>query len=111
MTAPSLPSSAGDEARIRDLYLSLLKRAVTHTLYTPLDSRPIEDYPDPEEIHRSIAEKIARGELDLDDEDSVRRQRELGQDWPQFGQTMVGLSRLDNIQRCVRARAGRWHPR
>lgn len=86
--------------QLRQRYLTLLKRAVTHTIYTPHDSRPADDYPDPEEIHRSVAEQVASGELDLSDQDSLRRQREIGRDWPQFGQTMIGIERLDNIQRC-----------
>ncbi|MEX0666632.1 MAG: TylF/MycF/NovP-related O-methyltransferase [Acidimicrobiia bacterium] len=91
---------ADDASRLRDLYLTILKRAVMHTLYTPLDSRSINDYLDPEDVRQSVLGQIARGELDLNDQESLRRQREMGRDWPQFGQTMVGLDRLDNIQQC-----------
>lgn len=89
-----------ESTRLRELYLTLLKRAVMHTLYTPLDQRPVDDYLDPEEVRRDVLAQIARGELDVNDPESLRKQREMGRDWPLFGQTMVGLDRLDNIQRC-----------
>ena len=65
----------------RRLYIDLLKGALTHTLYRPLDIGARSDY-------------VKR---ELDDEQA----RALGRDWPQFAQTMVGVARLENIQHCI----------
>jgi hypothetical protein len=80
----------------RQLYLDLLKRALTHTLYWPLDrqwDKSAEFVP--EEFVRAVREAHERGETDPW---QIRRE---GRDWPKFAQTMVGIHRLDNVQQCV----------
>jgi hypothetical protein len=62
-----------------DLYLDLMKRALTNTIY--------RDPPIPNPIQP------------LDEYDDGRRSS--GQDWPSVAHTMVGLARLDNVQECV----------
>ena len=77
-------ANAEAQARIeanRRLYIDLLKRAVMHTLYRPLD----------------IGARTEEVQRDLDEEQT----RALGRDWPVYAQTMVGLQRLDNVQYCV----------
>jgi len=91
------PDHNFDDARSRELrrlYLDLLKRALSHSLYWPLDLYWSTDFKAPE-MRKAVAEAVARGEVDL------RQMRAEGRDWPKFGQTMVGMRRLDNVQRCV----------
>lgn len=86
--APTTPSGA-------DLYLELLKRALTHMLYWPLDMTPLEGYAS-EEMKAAVRELIAeQGMLDFS------RTRAEGKDWPRFAQTMVGRARLDNVHDCI----------
>jgi len=68
--------TASEVSELYRRYVTLLKHAVTHTLYQP---------PDP-----------AR----LADEDTERAPTDVS-DRPRFAQTMVGLRRLDNVQECV----------
>jgi O-methyltransferase len=98
---PELRSEEPGVDDTRRLYLDLLKRALTHTLYWPLDQRSRDDYLDPELVLKAVADAVARGDLDLESEQDVRKAREDGRDWPEFAQTMVGLHRLENVQRCV----------
>ena len=67
----------------RRLYIELLKRALMHTLYRPLD----------------IGARGERVQRELDEEQA----RAQGRDWPRFAQTMVGVQRLENVQHCVEA--------
>jgi hypothetical protein len=63
------------------LYLELLKRALMHTLYRPLDIGARGEY-----VKRELTEEEARDQ---------------GRDWPIYAQTMVGSKRLDHVQYCV----------
>ncbi len=65
----------------RELYIDLLKRALMHTLYRPLD----------------IGARSAYAQRTFDEEQT----RAEGRDWPRSAQTMVGIKRLDNVQNCV----------
>lgn len=88
-------AESGDQvAAIRRLYLDLLKRALTHTTYWPLDVRWDANYVIPE-FHDAVKAAAASGPLDF------VTPREEGRDWPKFAQTMVGFARLDNVERCV----------
>jgi O-methyltransferase len=97
-----------------DPYLTLLKKCLTASLYAesawyefrrtprrnpnpPRKSRPVRDRLNDALVkflaHRSMKLfKVLPYEAD---------KRELGQDWPCFGYTMVGIRRLDNLQFCV----------
>lgn len=91
MSADS-PASQTDAV---DLYLELLKRALTHMLYWPLDATPIAAYSS-EEMKAAVLELLEReGTLDFS------ATRAEGKDWPQFAQTMVGRARIDNVHACV----------
>jgi len=73
---PHIDSDGGPQvadARIaRNLYLDLIKRAVTNTIYA--------------------------GAADTRYSEEIRRE---GRDWPSVAHTMIGLKRLDNLQYCV----------
>jgi O-methyltransferase len=83
----------------RDLYLNLLQRSLTHTLYGGADA---VSFPSRNPILRKAMQMLRRrGMIPVrifDDQDEVR---EEGKDWPLFAQTMVGMKRLDNLRHCV----------
>jgi O-methyltransferase len=91
------------DADLRTLYLDLLERALTHTLYHPPDTREL-----PQDVKEAFAEEFVRlgvaqeflrlGEP-KDSRDAERRSE--GKDWPVYAQTMVGLKRLRNVRDCV----------
>jgi hypothetical protein len=87
-----------EAARLRARYLDLMKGALTHTLYRPMDVR-FENagyvMNDENEMRDAVAAELTKESFDWAD---VRAD---GRDWPRFAQTMVGLKRLDNVQRCV----------
>lgn len=80
----------------RSLYLDLMKRALTHLLYRPLDVH-FEDLgiePDAA-MKEAAAKEFAKPDFDW------ANVRSEGRDYPRFAQTMIGLQRLDNLQECV----------
>lgn len=83
------------------MYLGLLKGALTHTLYFPLDLGSSDQYVGAEELIEAVKAAVARGEIDLNDPAQMWQTREEGKDWPEFAQTMVGLRRLENVQACI----------
>lgn len=94
---PSDPKEELDQlTRLRQLYLDLTKRALTHLLYRPLDIHfeDTGDVPD-DELREAAAKEMSRPGFDWAE---VRAE---GRDWPLFAQTMIGLKRLDNVQHCV----------
>ena len=87
---------ADEVSRLRRRYLDLMKGALTHTLYRPMDVRfENAGYVVGEEMRESVEQEFSKEDFDWAD---VRAE---GRDWPRFAQTMVGLKRLDNVQRCV----------
>jgi O-methyltransferase len=84
-----------EESELRERYLDLLVGAVTHTLYDPIDTRPL-----PEEVQQAIREELERtGEaLELR---TPREERAEGRDRPVYGQTMIGLKRMQNLRTCA----------
>ena len=82
-------------AAVRARYLDLLVGAITHTLYSPVDVRPM-----PEEVQRAIREDLERtGErLELR---SPEEERAEGRDRPAYAQTMIGLRRMENLRECA----------
>ncbi len=84
------------------LYLDLLKKALTGSLYEESGWASTETARTP--LHRFVHRMLARHSLLL-----VKRRpfnealRREGRDWPLFGYTMAGHARLDNVQRCVEA--------
>jgi hypothetical protein len=98
--AASSGSHSNEIARLRDLYIDLTQRALTHMLYRPFDIRWDEnpepdDYGGSDELRAAAAKEFAREDFDWAD---VRTD---GRDWPQYAQTMVGVKRLANVRECV----------
>lgn len=103
------PDSEGDSAgarsdpELRTLYLDLLERALTHTLYYPPDTRELPEHLQEafaqEFLRLGVAQEFLRLNEPKDSRDAERR--EEGKDWPVYAQTMVGLKRLRNVRECV----------
>jgi O-methyltransferase len=98
-TARAAETGSADKelARLRARYLDVVKGALTHTLYRPMDVRfENSGYVlDEAEMRESVEKEFSKQDFDWAD---VRAD---GRDWPRFAQSMVGLKRLDNVQRCV----------
>ena len=85
-----------EAARLRGRYLDVVKRALTHMLYRPLDVNWHDPgYVEDEELRKSVEKELAKPDFNWTD---IRTE---GRDWPWFAQTMVGTKRLDNVQECV----------
>ena len=96
-SSPSARVEADAEVlRLRRQYLELMKGALTHTIYRPMDVRFNDGgYVVGEEMRESVEKELSRKDFDWADV------RANGRDWPRFAQTMVGLKRLENVQQCV----------
>src|SRR6476469_2038979 len=89
-------ATTGSTEHLRERYLTLLKRALTHTLYWPLDIDWSHDHKKTDAVlTESVAEELAKPDFDW------AQDRAEVKDWPKFAQTMVGLKRLDNVHHCV----------
>ncbi len=82
--------------RLRRRYLEVVKRALLHTLYRPMDFR-FEDggFEPDDDMREAVIAEWSKPDFDWAD---VRAE---GRDWPRFAQTMVGMHRLENVERCV----------
>ena len=82
-----------------DLYLDLTKRSLLNMIY---GDREVV-YADPQSALKKFAVKAIRGR----GLEPVRRKefnaakRLEGRDWPTYGQTMLSIDRLNNVQHCV----------
>ena len=95
---PAEPAAAAKQ-ELRDLYLDLLERAVSHTLYWPPDVRE-----DPARVVGSFTEAFEEAgieEFPAEEWLNAGQKREQGRDWPIYAQTMVGMKRLRNVRECV----------
>lgn len=82
-----------------DLYLDLMKRVVTNTVYQDPNIDPLRCF-------ELVSVGEARPGVPISDDPRVwcpfdRDEREEGKGWPRDAHTMVGLRRLDNIRACV----------
>ncbi|OGJ56307.1 hypothetical protein A3D88_01455 [Candidatus Peribacteria bacterium RIFCSPHIGHO2_02_FULL_52_16] len=97
-----------------DLYLSLIKKCLTDTLHIE------KGFDDKRRVYRnnsySLKQFIMNGILRVLEsrrmhvyyirnenlsKERMLAKRNTGKDWPKFAETMIGLSRLDNIQHCA----------
>ena len=89
-----------------DLYLDLLKKALTFTLW-PEPPVPIETFnyrtnPMLRWSVSTVAGLLQRKHLHIGRQRVVTaEERQEGRIWPGYAHTMIGLKRLDNIQSCV----------
>lgn len=86
----------GRSADPAKLYLDLLEKAITHTLYFPPDKAGIA-----EQVRSSFEKELDPEEIEKLFELNGVELRNEGRDWPLFAQTMVGLKRIRNVRECV----------
>jgi O-methyltransferase len=79
-----------------DLYLDLMKRVLTRSLMPDQEVRNIH----PRGLG-ALVERAARKRGYRVVAPVPADRREDGRDWPQTAETMIGLKRLDNLQRCI----------
>jgi O-methyltransferase len=89
-----MPQSSKD---IPTMYLDLLERALTHTLYQPID-RGIAGHRYTRALKRLLRQ---RGILTIFVSPDDAAAREEGRDWPVFAHTMIGTRRLSHLRSCV----------
>jgi O-methyltransferase len=87
-------------------YLDLMKKVLTHSLWVER-TRSIDPSRMPRSAKRFAVETLAnllkRFRVGLVRQiPSDPRLRVLGEDWPDYAHTMIGMKRLDNIQECVK---------
>lgn len=95
-------TAVADDAR--DLYLELMKRCLTRLAfdepYRPL-RRPARRWQ--AKVLLVVQRALASRRLELVAKaPPAGAARETGRDWPVAAETMVGLARLENVERCVR---------
>jgi O-methyltransferase len=87
---------------LEEAYIELLKGALTHTLYSPPD---LGVRTGPGWRGRVGAASVAvlkrAGILPLRLRPDAEALRDDGRAWPVFAHTMVGVKRLDSLQRCI----------
>ena len=88
------PSGPADLAR--DLYLDLMKRSLTSSIYPGTDGQP---WP-ASSIWRRLIRALVPSDVRFFRLIS-REQREGGRYWPAQAHTMIGNQRLDNLKHCV----------
>ena len=91
---------------IATLYLDLMKKTLTHSLWVER-TRSIDPLTMPHSVKR-IAVEFLVGICKLFGIRIVREitpdpeRRALGEDWPEYAHTMIGLKRLNNIEYCIK---------
>ena len=90
----------------QDLYLDLLKRCLTYTLWGGERLLPLH-LKGPRPWHTRYFAQALRWLLNRNNLQLARKipydaeARTGGRDWPLFAETMIGLKRLDHLQACV----------
>ncbi|MGH9279487.1 MAG: TylF/MycF/NovP-related O-methyltransferase [Acidimicrobiales bacterium] len=90
-----------DTTDVADRYLELLKQCLSRYLF--IDEQFGEYAPQgwKRPIWKPVSRCLARRHLVLARVGGDRGARETGRDWPPHAETMVGLRRLENLQRCL----------
>jgi O-methyltransferase len=90
-----------DPDTLRGLYLDLMKRCLTRSLFDELYHQVEPPRASPWRLFYSpIRTLLSRQHLQLVRRVSVEMRAE-GRDWPMGAETMIGLRRLDNIEQCI----------
>lgn len=93
------PGAAANAAEARALYIDLLKKCLTFSLWEAKDGS-----------HKMYLESPTRARLrkllgkkppETYTEEEIWRRRQEGRDWPRLAHTMIGQKRIDNLQFCV----------
>jgi O-methyltransferase len=88
-------------ADARALYIDLLKKALTFLLWQAADGSIKWQNPSLMQRAKASAREIFRRKYAGDRRMNLQELRLGGRDWPVLAHTMIGLKRMDNLQRCV----------
>ena len=94
------------ENGVIQLYLDLMKKALTHSLWVER-TRSLDPSTMPRSAKR-LAVEVMTGFLKQFGLRIVReiapdpKSRALGEDWPEYAHTMIGMKRLTNIEECIK---------
>lgn len=86
---------------LRGLYITLLKKALTMTLWDAQDGS--QEIPEGGGL-KTKAKKLIRnwvGGEEAAEKPDAKLLREEGRDWPRLAHTMIGVKRMNNLQFCV----------
>lgn len=82
-----------------DLYLELMKKCLTNTIYAEFEYRNVNAG---NPVKRILTRALASQGISLIRKGTFSTElREGGLDWPPYAHTMIGLKRLNNIQYCM----------
>ena len=97
----SRPADAGDAAaQVRDLYLDLLAKALSCSLWEGGGGYIIGEKGS--FLKKTLVKFLAKRNLRLiRPRPSYENTREEGRDWPAEAQTMIGMKRLNNLRSCI----------
>jgi O-methyltransferase len=95
----ALESVETNISRVRSLYLDLVKKCLMDRIYHHLEVVPAT----PKSFwKRQLVDLFAtRGLQVMRNREIDERVRSEGRDWPLVAHTMIGVERLDNLQRCT----------
>jgi hypothetical protein len=91
--APS--AGTGGSSRQTDLYLDLMKKCLTHSLWFEQEEEVLGG-------KRGILPKLFGASDDPGKREKLLQDKLNGRVWPQFAHTMIGFPRLNNLEFCVR---------
>jgi O-methyltransferase len=98
MHDPYIPATPPQRSNdLASLYLDLLERALTHTLYEPIDV----DHQGRRSMRRLKNLLWRRGVIAMFGSPDDVTNRNEGRDWPVFAHTMMGRRRLSHLRTCV----------
>jgi O-methyltransferase len=95
-TSPADDASVATDD-LSTLYVDLLERALTHTLYEPMDV----DVQGRRSMRRLKNLLRRRGIVAMFGSPVDAANRDEGRDWPVFAHTMMGCRRMSNLRSCV----------
>lgn len=99
VSSPDIERGARGELAAADLYLDLMKKCLANLIYGELEAWPVE--PKNALKRKVVAAFRARGMKLVWDRPYDPVARLNGEGWPAGAHTMMGIKRLDNLQRCV----------
>jgi O-methyltransferase len=86
----------------RELYLDLMKKCLTRLVFEE-PYEPIAPIATQWKagLVRALQKQLAKRNMEVVAQAPPPRDRGVGADWPARAETMIGIARLDNVQRCV----------
>lgn len=86
---------------VAERYLDLLKQCLTRYLFIEEQFAEVPVHGWKGRAWKPVRKALSRRGLVVGRVGGDRQERETGRDWPPHAETMVGLRRLENLQRCL----------